>query len=67
MRAPGAPEPRVTLAAPVLNGAARIYLLITGDDKRAVLDRALEDGPVGEMPVRAVLRGPGSVTVYCAP
>ena len=67
MRAPGAPEPRVTLAAPVLNGAARIYLLITGDDKRAVLDRALEDGPVREMPVRAVLRGPGSVTVYCAP
>jgi 6-phosphogluconolactonase len=67
LRAPGAPEPRVTLTAPVLNEAARIYLLITGGDKRAVLARALEDGPIGEMPVRAILRGPNSPAVYWTP
>lgn len=67
LRAPGAPEPRVTLTAPVLNEAELTYLLIAGGDKRAVLDRALEDGPAGEMPVRAVLRGPGSVAVYWTP
>ena len=67
LRAPGAPEPRVTLTAPVLNEAERTYLLIAGGDKRAVLDRALEDGPAGELPVRAILRGPGSVAVYWTP
>ncbi|MEL6296886.1 MAG: 6-phosphogluconolactonase, partial [Pseudomonadota bacterium] len=38
MRAPGAPEPRLTLTAPVLTAAARLHLLITGEEKRAALD-----------------------------
>ncbi len=67
LRAPGAPEARVTLTAPVLNGATRRYLLITGHDKQTVLDEALEDGPVEEMPVRAILRGPKSVDVFWTP
>jgi 6-phosphogluconolactonase len=67
MRAPGAPEPRITLTLPVLAAAAQTHLLITGNEKRAVLERALEDGPVREMPIRAILRGPSPVTVFHAP
>jgi 6-phosphogluconolactonase len=40
MRAPGAPEPRVTLTAPVLRGAMTTHVVITGADKRAALERA---------------------------
>lgn len=67
MRAPELPEPRVTLTAAVLNAAARCYLLIAGEEKRAALDRALRDGEAAEMPVRAILRGPRPVTVFHAP
>lgn len=56
MRAPGAPEPRVTLSARVLDGALRKHLLIFGADKRAALDRA-RHLPPREAPVRAVLSG----------
>ncbi|WP_245819020.1 6-phosphogluconolactonase [Marivita hallyeonensis] len=56
MRAPGAPEPRVTLSARVLNEAMRKHVLIFGDDKRKALENAqgkrLEDAPIN-----AVLSG----------
>lgn len=55
MRAPGAPEPRITLTAPVLSGALKTHILITGGEKRAALDVAAHRGPVAEAPVRAVL------------
>jgi len=67
MRTPDTPEPRITLTAPVLTAAAHTYLLIAGDDKQAVLRRALEAGPATEMPVRVVLCGPGPVNVYQVP
>ena len=54
MRAPGAPEPRVTLSAPVLAGAMACHILITGDEKRAALDRA-RALPPDQAPVAAVL------------
>jgi 6-phosphogluconolactonase len=54
MRADAAVEPRVTLTAPVLNGAFNIHVLITGPEKRAALDRAMTLSPF-EAPVRAVL------------
>ena len=54
MRAPGAPEPRVTLTAPALAGAMRCHLLITGAAKRAALDRA-RHLPASKAPVAAVL------------
>jgi len=56
MRAPGAPEPRVTLTAPVLQGAIQRHILITGQAKRDALDRARHLTP-HEAPVAAVLRG----------
>ncbi|RMH52807.1 MAG: 6-phosphogluconolactonase [Alphaproteobacteria bacterium] len=55
LRAPGAPEPRLTLTAPVLRGAGALFVLITGADKRAALERARAPGPVGAAPVRLVL------------
>lgn len=56
MRAPGADEPRITLSAPVLNAAKDIHLLITGESKFAALEKALEEGPDDEAPIRAILR-----------
>jgi 6-phosphogluconolactonase len=53
MRAPGAPEPRVTLTAPVLDGAMSKHVVITGAEKRAALERAAQLSPM-EAPIRAV-------------
>jgi len=56
MRAPGAPEPRVTLSARVLQGAIRRHILITGAAKRDALESA-RNLTVEEAPVAAVLKG----------
>lgn len=56
MRAPGAPEPRVTLSARVLNGAIERHILITGTEKREALERARHLSPE-EAPVAAILKG----------
>ncbi len=60
--APGQPEKRVTLSAPVLRAAER-HLMITGADKRAALDRALAAGDPRKAPVLAV---PDGAIVHCA-
>ena len=57
MRAPGAPEPRLTLTARVILRARELALHIEGADKQATLARALGDGPIADMPIRAALRG----------
>jgi 6-phosphogluconolactonase len=54
--APGQPEKRVTLSAPVLRAAER-HLMIAGAEKRAALDRALAAGDPRAAPVLAVLDG----------
>ena len=53
MRAPGAPEPRITLTAPVLQGALSVHILIVGAKKREALERA-EKSSLKDAPVRAV-------------
>ncbi|MGC9369374.1 MAG: 6-phosphogluconolactonase [Paracoccaceae bacterium] len=63
MRAPGAPEPRVTLTARVLQGAMTTHLLITGPEKRAALDEAVRLGMPAVAPVAAVL---ANATVHWA-
>jgi 6-phosphogluconolactonase len=57
MRAPGAPEPRLTLTARVILRARELALHVEGADKLATLARAVEGGPVEDMPIRAALRG----------
>lgn len=63
MRAPGAPEPRVTLTAPVLTAAMNTHILITGDEKRTALEKA-QNSSVQDAPVAAVLP---QATVHWAP
>ncbi len=55
IHAPGAGEPRVTLTLPTLLNTRALYLHIEGAEKSATLKKALVDGPVEDMPVRAVL------------
>ncbi len=62
MRGGGAPEPRVTLSARVLNEAMSKHLVITGQQKRAALERA-RGLPHEEAPVGAVL---SDLTVHWA-
>ncbi|HSG94360.1 MAG TPA: 6-phosphogluconolactonase [Afifellaceae bacterium] len=67
MSAPGAGEPRLTLTLPPILASGLIALHIEGEDKKIVLAQALADGPVENMPVRAVLRSGQPVTVFWAP
>lgn len=59
----GQPEQRVTLTAPVLNGALRKHIVITGAEKRRALERAATLPPE-KAPVRAVLE---DTNVHWAP
>ncbi len=56
MRAPGAPEPRITLSANVLQGAIDRHIVIVGQEKREALERANGLSPA-EAPVAAILKG----------
>lgn len=56
MRAPGAPEPRITLSAKALFGALNTHILITGHEKREALEKA-RSLPPEEAPVAAFLSG----------
>jgi 6-phosphogluconolactonase len=67
MRAPGAPEPRLTLTARIILNARALALHIEGPDKLRTLERALQAGPVEDMPIRAVLRGAADrLTIFSA-
>ena len=54
LRSKAAGEPRITLTAPVLRAARHIHILITGAEKRAALERALQL-PAMDAPIKAVL------------
>ncbi|RYE07262.1 MAG: 6-phosphogluconolactonase [Hyphomicrobiales bacterium] len=56
IRAPGAGEPRVTLTLRNLLSARALYLHIEGEEKVLTLAKAEADGPIEDMPVRAILR-----------
>ncbi|MEN8832545.1 6-phosphogluconolactonase, partial [Pacificibacter sp.] len=56
MRAPGAPEPRITLSAKALKSAVSTHILITGAEKREALEKASKLQPL-EAPISAFLRG----------
>ena len=63
MRAEGANEPRVTLTAPVLNGAVKKHLVIFGEEKRNAFEAA-KSSPVVDAPVRAIMN---DLMVHWAP
>jgi 6-phosphogluconolactonase len=56
MRAPGAPEPRITLSAKVLKSAMSRHIVIIGAEKREALEKARNLSPE-QAPVAAVLNG----------
>ncbi|MGD8174377.1 6-phosphogluconolactonase [Marinimicrobium sp. ARAG 43.8] len=59
---------RMTLSLAGLLNSRRLVLLITGEDKLKALRAAQEDGPVEDMPIRAVLRqNKVPFTLYWAP
>ncbi|ALI54387.1 6-phosphogluconolactonase [Celeribacter marinus] len=63
MRAPNAPEPRITLSAKALKSAMATHILITGDEKRTALQRAATLSPM-DAPVSVFL---AQATVHWAP
>ena len=66
IRPPGSLEPRLTLTGRVLLRAHALALHIEGAKKLATLDKALEDGPAEDMPIRVVLRqAVDRLTVFC--
>ena len=56
LRPDSQPEARVSLTAPILNGALCKHLVIFGEGKRKALERAVSLPPE-EAPVQAVLSG----------
>ena len=46
---------RVTLTAAALASARAVMFVLTGDEKRAVLERAIKEGPLSSMPVGRVI------------
>ena len=50
-------------ASPEKNRAEKIE----GEEKAAVLDKALGEGPVEDMPIRAVLRSDAPLAIYWCP
>jgi len=51
-----APHERMTLTLPAILDSKHIFLHITGQDKKDVLDQALVDGPPEDMPIRFILQ-----------
>ncbi|MFB9868327.1 6-phosphogluconolactonase [Vreelandella sulfidaeris] len=65
VRTPSQPQPRITFSADRLHQARRHFLHITGDDKRAVLAKALAGDDLRQLPIRAFLTCP--LAIYWAP
>lgn len=58
---------RMTLTLGAVASARSVLLLLTGADKRATFERARGEGPVEEMPVRAIMRARPNMWVCWAP
>ena len=65
--APGSGEPRLTFTLPRLLSAGHLILHIQGQDKWAVLEKALAGADVMAMPVRAVLQAKTPIALYWCP
>ena len=63
----GAFPDRMTLTLGAVASARSVCLLLAGADKRETFDRARGEGPVEEMPVRAIMRARPDMWVCWAP
>jgi 6-phosphogluconolactonase len=52
---PEAPVARVTLTRHAILSARTLMIVLTGDDKKVMLERAIKDGPLSALPVGRVL------------
>jgi len=65
---PHAPHPRMSLSLHALLQSRELVLMISGETKRRLLERALAEGPVEDLPARAILRqAVVPVSVFWAP
>jgi 6-phosphogluconolactonase len=65
IRAPGAPQPRITLTLPTLLDARSLFVLFAGPSKQRAYELARKSGPIEDMPIRGVLRNsPVPVDVF---
>lgn len=63
-----APHERMSLTLPVILGSRQIFLHIVGQEKKDVLEKAMADGPIEEMPIRFILRRQvAPLGIYWAP
>jgi 6-phosphogluconolactonase len=67
MKAPGAPEKRLTFTLPILLDSNFVVLHIEGEDKKKALAEAEKPGPVMDMPIRALLRAREPLILYWCP
>jgi 6-phosphogluconolactonase len=51
----GGPDDRVTLTAAALASARTVTILVGGDEKKRLLEKAIEDGPLSSTPIGRVL------------
>lgn len=63
IRAPDAPEPRITLSMETLKGAMAQHIVITGDEKRQVIEQARRQSGK-QAPISELL---GTATIHWAP
>lgn len=62
-----APHDRITLTLPVILASQHIYLHLSGAQKLAVLEKAIQGNDIEEMPIRAVIQNPKTeLQVYCS-
>ena len=68
MRAPDAPEPRITLTLSALTSTRAMYLHIEGAEKKAVFDRTMSDEAHERAPIRSVLESsPVTPAIFWCP
>lgn len=68
MRAPGAPQPRITLTLKALLNCRDLVLLCTGQSKQDTFKRAMTGRDIAEMPIRAFLyQQKNALAFYWAP
>jgi 6-phosphogluconolactonase len=65
--APGSGEPRLTFTLPWLIASCYLALHIEGQEKRAVLERAIQGTDPFELPIRSVLNASKPLDVYWCP